>query len=74
MAITAVMVANLFNGLNTNVWTGWVFFAVFVGIVLVWLYTVSPTKCFSLVFSYDHCVGNLFPHFSWLVCHPCIRK
>jgi phospholipid-translocating ATPase len=41
MAIIAVMVANLFNGLNTNVWTSWVFFAVFVGSVLVWVYTVS---------------------------------
>ena len=40
MAISAVMVASLFNGMNTNVWTGWVFFAVFLGIVLVWIYTV----------------------------------
>lgn len=35
------MVANMYNGLNTNVWTGWVFFAVFLGIVLIWLFTVS---------------------------------
>jgi phospholipid-translocating ATPase len=40
MAISAVMVACLFTGLNTNVWTAWVFFAIFLGIVLVWLYTV----------------------------------
>jgi phospholipid-translocating ATPase len=41
MVISAVTIANLFNGLNTNVWTGWVFFAVFIGIALVLLYTVS---------------------------------
>ena len=41
MAIAAVMAANLFNGLNTDVWTGWVFFAVFLGIVLIWVYNVS---------------------------------
>lgn len=41
MVIAAVFTANLCNGLNTNVWTAWVFFAVFLGIVLVWIYTVS---------------------------------
>lgn len=40
MAVAAVTAANLFNGLNTAVWTGWVFFAVALGIVLVWGYTV----------------------------------
>ncbi|KAI0958077.1 hypothetical protein AcW1_006256 [Taiwanofungus camphoratus] len=39
MAVSAVTAANLFNGLNTVVWTGWVFFAVALGIVLVWGYT-----------------------------------
>ena len=42
MVIAAVMVANMFNGLNTSAWTGWVFFSVSIGIVLVWAYTVSP--------------------------------
>lgn len=40
MAIAAVMTVNLFNGLNTAAWTGWVFFAVSIGIILVWAYTV----------------------------------
>jgi phospholipid-translocating ATPase len=31
----------LFNGLNTNVWTAWVFFAIFIGIIILWLFTVS---------------------------------
>ncbi|KAF5369202.1 hypothetical protein D9615_009962 [Tricholomella constricta] len=39
MVFSAVIVANLFNGLNTNVWTGWVFFAVFIGIALLLVYT-----------------------------------
>ncbi|OSX66767.1 hypothetical protein POSPLADRAFT_1044103 [Postia placenta MAD-698-R-SB12] len=39
MAVAAVTAANLCNGLNTAVWTGWVFFAVALGIVLVWGYT-----------------------------------
>jgi phospholipid-translocating ATPase len=41
MVIAAVMVVNAFNGLNTYAWTGWVFFAVLIGPVLVWLFTVS---------------------------------
>jgi len=40
MAIAAAIAANLFNGLNTRVWTAWVFFAVLIGIVLIWAYTV----------------------------------
>ncbi len=40
MAISAATAANLFNGLNTRVWTGWVFFSIFVGIVLILAYTV----------------------------------
>lgn len=41
MAIAAVMAANLFNGLNTTAWTGWIWFATFLGVVLIWIYTVS---------------------------------
>jgi hypothetical protein len=40
MVISAAMAANLFNGLNTKFWTGWVFFSVFIGIILIWAYTV----------------------------------
>ena len=42
MVISAVIAANLFNGMNTRVWTGWVFFSVFIGIILVFAYTVRP--------------------------------
>lgn len=40
MVISAVMAANLFNGLNTKVWTAWVFFSVSIGIILIWAFTV----------------------------------
>jgi len=39
MAIAAVTVANAYNGLNTHAWTGWVWFAVLIGVILVWAYT-----------------------------------
>jgi len=39
MVISAVLTANLFNGLNTNVWTGWVFFAMALGNILILCYT-----------------------------------
>lgn len=42
MVFAAVITVSLFNGLNTNVWTGWVFFAIFLGIVLLLVYTVPP--------------------------------
>ncbi|KAI0647599.1 phospholipid-translocating P-type ATPase [Trametes meyenii] len=59
MAIAAVMAANLFNGLNTHVWTGWIFFAVALGIVLVWAYTaiysvIAPGWFPTPIFGNDH--------------------
>ncbi|TRM59267.1 hypothetical protein BD626DRAFT_508768 [Schizophyllum amplum] len=55
MVVAAVMAANLFNGLNTRVWTGWVFFAILLGIVLVWGYsaiytTIAPGWFYTPVF------------------------
>ncbi|KAH0830747.1 hypothetical protein J3R83DRAFT_2226 [Lanmaoa asiatica] len=40
MVFSAVVAVSLFNGLATNVWTGWVFFAILLGIVLLLLYTL----------------------------------
>ncbi|KDR73672.1 hypothetical protein GALMADRAFT_251453 [Galerina marginata CBS 339.88] len=39
MVFAAVFAANFFNGLNTSAWTAWVFFAVFIGDILLWVYT-----------------------------------
>lgn len=41
MVLAAVFVANLFNGLSIQVWTWWVFFAIAIGPVLVWIWSVS---------------------------------
>ena len=41
MVISTVMAVNAFNGLNTSAWTGWVWFAVLFGVVLVWGFTVG---------------------------------
>jgi phospholipid-translocating ATPase len=49
MAISAVLAANLFNGLNTNVWPGWMFFSILFGIVLVWAYTVRVSPISVLI-------------------------
>jgi phospholipid-translocating ATPase len=49
MVLATVIIVNLFNGLNTTAWTGWVFFAVSFGIVLVWAFTVS--RLFAIITS-----------------------
>ena len=41
MIISAAMVANIFTGFEGTAWTAWQFFAVFIGIVILWLFTVS---------------------------------
>ncbi|KAF5358414.1 hypothetical protein D9756_001292 [Leucocoprinus leucothites] len=44
MAISAVMVANMYTGFNATAWSGWIFFAVFVGIVIVWVFTAVDSS------------------------------
>jgi len=51
MAVSAVTAANLFNGMNTAAWTGWVFFAVALGIVIVWVYTAAYSAIMPSWFS-----------------------
>ncbi|TFK36370.1 phospholipid-translocating ATPase [Crucibulum laeve] len=58
MAISAVMVANIFTGFSATAWTGWVFFAVFVGIVIVWVFTavysaISPGRAVTMLYGND---------------------
>jgi len=75
MVISAAITANLFNGLLTRVWTVWVFVAVFIGIVLVWLYTVRPPSCFSSSFALnDGFLGYLFAHLSRMVFDSRLRQ
>ncbi|WWD21912.1 hypothetical protein CI109_106400 [Kwoniella shandongensis] len=56
--IGAVMVANLFSGLNIEAWTGWVWFAVWVGPFLVWVFTaiysiIPPSSFYTGVYGND---------------------
>ena len=58
MAIGAVMVANLFSGLNILEWNWWTLFAVLFGPVLVWAFTgiyslVSPGWFYTGVYGND---------------------
>ncbi|KAL7423375.1 hypothetical protein Q5752_002678 [Cryptotrichosporon argae] len=58
MAIAAVMVANLFSGLNIDAWTGWVWFAVFLGPFLIWVFTaiysiIPPSSFYTGIYGND---------------------
>ncbi|WVQ83909.1 hypothetical protein IAT38_006053 [Cryptococcus sp. DSM 104549] len=56
--IAAVMVANLFSGLNIDAWTGWVWFAVWFGPFLIWVFTavysiIPPSSFYTGVYGND---------------------
>ena len=71
MVVGAVMVANAFNGLNTAAWTGWVVFAVTIGPILIWAYTVSkPVRLFSADANLRS--GNLLDHQPRMVLCACL--
>ena len=58
MALGAVMMANLFSGLNIDAWNGWVHFAIWFGPVLVWLFTaiysvIPPSSFYTGVYGND---------------------
>ena len=58
MAIAAVMVANLFSGLNIDAWNRWVWFAVWIGPVLIWVFTaiysiIKPSSFYTGVYGND---------------------
>jgi len=69
MALAGTLVANLYTGFNSTAWTAWLFFAVSIGLIVEWLYTViysaiSPSSIVTQVY------GNndfLFPSaYFWL--------
>lgn len=74
MVFSAVFTANLYNGLNTSAWTGWVFFAVFIGSLLVWVYTVSFYVTSAKRLLTTMLSGHLQYHSSWMVCHHSLRQ
>ncbi|KAK6904232.1 hypothetical protein I203_107748 [Kwoniella mangroviensis CBS 8507] len=58
MVIGAVMVANLFTGLNIDSWTGWTYFGILFGPVLIWLFTaiysiIPPSSFYTGVYGND---------------------
>jgi len=63
MVIAAVMVSNVFTGLYTESWNGWVWFAVALGPVLIWVYTVSTNALAVQEVTDDpYIAGHLFHH------------
>ncbi|KAF8315252.1 phospholipid-translocating ATPase, partial [Clavulina sp. PMI_390] len=59
MVISAVMVVNAFHGISTSAWTGWIWFAVSIGVILIWAYTAVysaiPPSAFAVpVYGIDH--------------------
>jgi phospholipid-translocating ATPase len=55
MAIGAALVANLFTGFNSTAWTAWLFFAVSIGLIVQWLFTIvysalSPTMTVTFLY------------------------
>jgi phospholipid-translocating ATPase len=71
MVIGAVMVANVFTGLYTESWNGWVWFAVALGPILIWVYTVSLHLIGMIKLSLMTAtpVGHLFYHPPCDICH-----
>lgn len=72
MAIGAVMVANMFTGLNTECWNVWVWISVLIGPILIWaftaIYSIIPPSTFATnAYGNDH---YLFPSalfwFGWI--------
>jgi len=59
MALSGTLVANLYTGFNSTAWTAWLFFAVSIGLIVEWLYTViyssiSPSFTVTQVYGNNH--------------------
>lgn len=69
MAVVGVMIADIFTGFAATVWTAWHVFAVFLGIIIVWIFTAAYAAI-SPSYSVTELYGNHFlvfraPYF-WL--------
>ncbi|KAJ6602623.1 phospholipid-translocating ATPase [Mycena vulgaris] len=61
MALSAVMVANMYTGLMATAWSFWIFFALGFGLAVVWGFTaiyslVSPAYAVTVLYGNDHYV------------------
>ncbi|KAG5723766.1 putative phospholipid-transporting ATPase DNF1 [Termitomyces sp. T112] len=69
MALAAVMIVDIFTGFSAKAWNAWVFFAVFIGIIVVWIFTIIYS-CISPGYAVTSLYGSYFilltsPYF-WL--------
>ncbi|KAG6902242.1 hypothetical protein C0995_002614 [Termitomyces sp. Mi166 len=69
MALTAVMIVNIFTGFSAKAWNAWIFFLVFIGIVIVWIFTIIYSSI-SPGYAVTHLYGSYYilltsPYF-WL--------
>ncbi|KAF4615383.1 hypothetical protein D9613_002558 [Agrocybe pediades] len=59
MAMSSVLVADIFTGLNGTAWTWWLTFAVFIGIIVEWVFTaiysaISPGYAVTPLYGNDY--------------------
>lgn len=54
MALSSVLVANLFTGFSATVWTWWLAFAVAFGLVVQWIFSV----CYAVLNFCSHLMGD----------------
>jgi len=57
MAFSSVLVANIFTGFSATAWTAWIFFAVFIGIIVQWIFVVIYSLV-SPAYSVTRLYGN----------------
>ncbi|KAL0571364.1 hypothetical protein V5O48_010602 [Marasmius crinis-equi] len=58
-AVAAVMTADIYTGLTATAWTWWLVFFVFIGVAIVWAYTlinstISPSTTWTFVYGNYH--------------------
>lgn len=50
MALAGTLVADIYTGFTSTAWTAWLFFAVFIGIIVQWIFTVRFWNSLYLCF------------------------
>ena len=73
MALAGTLVANLYTGFNCTAWTAWLFFAVSIGLIVEWLYTVWPYIFLFCSFVW-HCSDYLFCSIAKFYCNTRLWK
>ncbi|KAL0067052.1 hypothetical protein AAF712_005836 [Marasmius tenuissimus] len=58
-AVSAVMIADIYTGLTAAAWTWWLVFFVFIGVAIVWAYTlinsaIPPSQTWTFVYGNYH--------------------